>query len=118
MLFLIMRRPPRSTLFPYTTLFRSQPIRGQRKPARQRPCSKCPTVGLLPARGSKSCRVSRPDPGSGQTGGCDLDRLRTCRGIDHHADGIRPCSVIVSVHLYCDVECTALSYVGREYSGP
>src|SRR5690606_41565507 len=23
--FLIMRRPPRSTLFPYTTLFRSQP---------------------------------------------------------------------------------------------
>src|SRR5262249_61457047 len=25
--FLMIRRPPRSTLFPYTTLFRSQPIR-------------------------------------------------------------------------------------------
>src|SRR3712207_8296731 len=26
--FLMIRRPPRSTLFPYTTLFRSQPGRG------------------------------------------------------------------------------------------
>src|SRR3712207_8725954 len=26
--FLMIRRPPRSTLFPYTTLFRSQPQRG------------------------------------------------------------------------------------------
>src|SRR5437773_4878061 len=25
----MIRRPPRSTLFPYTTLFRSQPLRGQ-----------------------------------------------------------------------------------------
>src|SRR5256885_10666581 len=29
--FLMIRRPPRSTLFPYTTLFRS--VLGQRKPA-------------------------------------------------------------------------------------
>src|SRR3712207_7308283 len=27
--FLMIRRPPRSTLFPYTTLFRSQPEKGQ-----------------------------------------------------------------------------------------
>src|SRR2546430_12617096 len=26
--FLMIRRPPRSTLFPYTTLFRSVPVRG------------------------------------------------------------------------------------------
>src|SRR5256885_3516869 len=26
--FLMIRRPPRSTLFPYTTLFRSLPVRG------------------------------------------------------------------------------------------
>src|SRR3712207_9569304 len=26
--FLMIRRPPRSTLFPYTTLFRSAPVRG------------------------------------------------------------------------------------------
>src|SRR5258708_37450565 len=28
--FLMIRRPPRSTLFPYTTLFRSQPLFGER----------------------------------------------------------------------------------------
>src|SRR6266536_5474123 len=27
--FLMIRRPPRSTLFPYTTLFRSQPLRNR-----------------------------------------------------------------------------------------
>src|SRR5438876_12430608 len=30
--FLIIRRPPRSTLFPYTTLFRSRKRRGEGKP--------------------------------------------------------------------------------------
>src|SRR5256885_15278232 len=32
--FLMIRRPPRSTLFPYTTLFRSL-VAGHRRPARQ-----------------------------------------------------------------------------------
>src|SRR2546422_2381433 len=32
----MIRRPPRSTLFPYTTLFRSRPGRGSRR----RPCHK------------------------------------------------------------------------------
>src|SRR5437870_13761674 len=31
--FLMLRRPPRSTLFPYTTLFRSRGRRGRRDPA-------------------------------------------------------------------------------------
>src|ERR1035441_9292361 len=31
--FLMIRRPPRSTLFPYTTLFRSRNSRPQRQPA-------------------------------------------------------------------------------------
>src|SRR3989475_8847007 len=29
--FLMIRRPPRSTLFPYTTLFRSNMVRGERE---------------------------------------------------------------------------------------
>src|SRR3712207_7230631 len=29
--FLMIRRPPRSTLFPYTTLFRSRPLPGHRR---------------------------------------------------------------------------------------
>src|SRR6266496_4781153 len=41
--FLMIRRPPRSTLFPYTTLFRSAPCR-------RRPSSACPTrSGAIPA---------------------------------------------------------------------
>src|SRR5256885_6050806 len=31
----MIRRPPRSTLFPYTTLFRSAAAAGQRRPARR-----------------------------------------------------------------------------------
>src|SRR3712207_9200312 len=31
--FLMIRRPPRSTLFPYTTLFRSWPIQGEKSSA-------------------------------------------------------------------------------------
>src|SRR5258706_7435942 len=33
----MIRRPPRSTLFPYTTLFRSHVARGARRPGHQRP---------------------------------------------------------------------------------
>src|SRR6266705_5347114 len=46
--FLMIRRPPRSTLFPYTTLFRSARSRGPcRRPAAHRP-----------ARGHRSDRKS------------------------------------------------------------
>src|SRR6478672_13430403 len=34
--FLMIRRPPISTLFPYTTLFRSGPPDGRRRPGRRR----------------------------------------------------------------------------------
>src|SRR5258708_34048508 len=50
--FLMIRRPPRSTLFPYTTLFRSLPL------------PRCPIPSLPPRRRqifhSKSFIVSRP----------------------------------------------------------
>src|SRR6266513_5326414 len=36
--FLMIRRPPRSTLFPYTTLFRS-PVDGRRLSQQSRPCA-------------------------------------------------------------------------------
>src|SRR6266403_1126556 len=42
--FLMIRRPPRSTLFPYTSLFRSGPLRERRPPARS---------GALPAAGTE-----------------------------------------------------------------
>src|SRR5207249_11324663 len=40
--FLMIRPPPRSTLFPYTTLFRSRPGRGQRQ-------RRCAAVQVAPA---------------------------------------------------------------------
>src|SRR6266436_8995424 len=42
--FLMIRRPPRSTLFPYTTLFRS------RRPAARRSARTCPTRRHRPSR--------------------------------------------------------------------
>src|SRR3712207_8238650 len=43
--FLMIRRPPRSTLFPYTTLFRSQAAQDHgRVPARERPDPHAPAA--------------------------------------------------------------------------
>src|SRR5689334_23443009 len=39
--FLMIRRPPRSTLFPYTTLFRSRTTPGSRAWAAPRTCATC-----------------------------------------------------------------------------
>src|SRR5205807_2711147 len=49
----MIRRPPRSTLFPYTTLFRS-------RPDRVRPCRPVRTAGRLgvPGRDRKSTRLN------------------------------------------------------------
>src|SRR5947207_12454194 len=55
-LFLLIRPPPRSTLFPYTTLFRSiRGRRGPRLPSRDRRSHRQPGVRALPA-------VHRPPP--------------------------------------------------------
>src|SRR2546425_9670652 len=50
----MIRRPPRSTLFPYTTLFRSPPA--PVRPARQRPPS--PACSALPLNQSSCHRGS------------------------------------------------------------
>src|SRR5438034_5404360 len=42
--FLMIRRPPRSTLFPYTTLFRSQHVQPAVQPRRLRP-NRCLDAG-------------------------------------------------------------------------
>src|SRR3712207_8001897 len=43
--FLMIRRPPRSTLFPYTTLFRSGPQRQRSRRPRRRRASRARTTG-------------------------------------------------------------------------
>src|ERR1041384_6106737 len=54
--FLMIRRPPRSTLFPYTTLFRSES---------DTPCRSTGTQNPRPRPGSPG---GRPDPGYGHSG--------------------------------------------------
>src|SRR2546430_12414867 len=51
--FLMIRRPPRSTLFPYTTLFRSPDLSGRTRGARRR-------VRVPEAGRSNVCQPGRP----------------------------------------------------------
>src|SRR3712207_8338040 len=61
----MIRRPPRSTLFPYTTLFRSEPGRRPRRtavPARRRPARRADRAlvrGRKPAAGQSARRLGR-----------------------------------------------------------
>src|SRR3712207_6901236 len=62
--FLMIRRPPRSTLFPYTTLFRSRPLPRRLVLPQTRPRLTRRAVGGLPRQGSPGKvrpRVSRDD---------------------------------------------------------
>src|SRR3712207_8599773 len=64
----MIRRPPRSTLFPYTTLFRSrrvlarggQPAGGDRRADRRRGRE---LAALRPDEGARSAGAARPDGG-------------------------------------------------------
>src|ERR1039458_4383952 len=53
--FLMIRRPPRSTLFPYTTLFRSVEL------SLYHLTSELPSVVYHPVRGGASCSSTRSD---------------------------------------------------------
>src|SRR2546430_12344931 len=52
--FLMIRRPPRSTLFPYTTLFRSWPRRAPPRPNGARRPADCGTAWAWPRDGRAS----------------------------------------------------------------
>src|SRR3712207_7302174 len=47
----MIRRPPRSTLFPYTTLFRSPPLRRRDRRRRARPPARLAAHPARPGRG-------------------------------------------------------------------
>src|SRR5437899_7714358 len=54
----MLRRPPRSTLFPYTTLFRSIAACGSEQPAQQAPPPPQVTVAKPVKRDRKSTRLN------------------------------------------------------------
>src|SRR5436189_4629384 len=67
--FLMIRRPPRSTLFPYTTLFRSR--RACRRPRR--------SAGAAPSRGSPRTSGSGPPRSEEHTSELQSPMYLVCR---------------------------------------
>src|SRR5438876_6554885 len=82
----MLRRPPRSTLFPYTTLFRSLPD-GQAGPRRSRTCDRGDRIVLRRLRRDRADRSAR----------CALDQARVGeeRSEEHTSELQSP------VHLVC-----------------
>src|SRR5256885_8205791 len=91
----MIRRPPRSTLFPYTTLFRSW-----RLPC----CSRTSDAGKIPCWSSGSSaacrsrgRLSRRSPGSPRCpGSCSSTR---CRSEEHTSELQSPCNLVCRLLL-------------------
>src|SRR2546427_5701247 len=75
----MIRRPPRSTLFPYTTLFRSPP--SGRADADRGKCAAVAHTGCVGDRGVWLIRGLEPDPGS--WGVLHLDRKSTRLNSSH-----------------------------------
>src|SRR5256885_4020895 len=88
--FLMIRRPPRSTLFPYTTLFRSL---GIRRPSRGRgPRRSCSARRGTPHAGPDG----RRDEGSASRGTPDL---REERSEEHTSELQSPCNLVCRLLL-------------------
>src|SRR5256885_8655977 len=68
--FLMIRRPPRSTLFPYTTLFRSRSRSGPPRASTTRStCSPATDSQEWLGRCSPACSPPRPSPPPGENAG-------------------------------------------------
>src|SRR6266487_6925603 len=81
--FLMIRRPPRSTLFPYTTLFRSRDVRARDVRLRRRPAG---AAGRELRRDAGRADRTRRTVGRRQDDDREPDRalLRRERGRDSH----------------------------------
>src|SRR5256885_5239051 len=85
----MIRRPPRSTLFPYTTLFRSRRSARGRRPFCVPVGSAVPErLGRAPARGSGPARW----PG---------DRAGGDRGADRKSTRLNSSHLVISYAVFC-----------------
>src|SRR2546422_3470390 len=79
----MIRRPPRSTLFPYTTLFRSQSARAQRRQSRERGIAVQFRYRRTAAEGQSVVLLVDPSGGCGNVrGGTEL----RCRSEEHTSE--------------------------------
>src|SRR3712207_9036728 len=74
--FLMIRRPPRSTLFPYTTLFRSVGQRPRVRPGRV-------AARALRSRAGRAGAAAEPARGAARAGGRGRDRKSTRLNSSH-----------------------------------
>src|SRR2546430_6461722 len=85
----MIRRPPRSTLFPYTTLFRS----------RSSPCASCRRQQDL-AYGSRDQQAVRPQRRAIAIGKIELDLLRQDR-LDRKSTRLNSSHSQISYAVFC-----------------
>src|SRR3712207_9078145 len=89
--FLMIRRPPRSTLFPYTTLFRSPPTRR----------------GRAASRGTRNRATARPERGAAPWGRSRTPRPRRRgslprpRGRDRKSTRLNSSHANISYAVFC-----------------
>src|SRR3712207_7838126 len=83
----MIRRPPRSTLFPYTTLFRSEVLRLDR-------------VGACARRAAAVSRYARFD-GSGRRGLVEFDGARLARSLDRKSTRLNSSHANISYAVFC-----------------
>src|SRR3989454_8282645 len=94
----MIRRPPRSTLFPYTTLFRSLPGRG-RKDDRRAPHRYAVHVQPAPALLRPPQPAGRPVPP--ELGGRDLPQQRHRRAGDRKSTRLNSSHLVISYAVFC-----------------
>src|SRR3989454_5674169 len=89
----MIRRPPRSTLFPYTTLFRSRAELGERK------CDA--SLGLRRGGGASPAMVgASPAPGRPVAGARrDLHAVEERRSEEHTSELQSPCNLVCRLLL-------------------
>src|SRR2546426_6517793 len=86
----MIRRPPRSTLFPYTTLFRSRELLGL--PARQ--------LGSTARPAAPDARGAQPDRGGEPRRAVDrLERALVHRSEEHTSELQSPCNLVCRLLL-------------------
>src|SRR3712207_8331706 len=94
----MIRRPPRSTLFPYTTLFRSRHRRREARAVEQRPAVR-DLVRVLRRRHGRE---------DGLAGGADVDRRvgvrevrRVQEGVDRKSTRLNSSHANISYAVFC-----------------
>src|SRR2546426_7239238 len=91
----MIRRPPRSTLFPYTTLFRSRERAGQPPRALRRASRGKPSLDRAPPRRRRPGRRSRP----AASGGRRRDRAKNRK--DRKSTRLNSSHLVISYAVFC-----------------